>query len=60
VSLVFDHLVSIDRENRIDPATAEELGTVPEMGLEETKEAIEAASKAFPSWSRTTAKVSSL
>jgi len=43
-----------------DPATNEELGTVPEMGLEETKEAIEAASKAFPAWSRTTAKVSTI
>jgi len=41
----------------VDPATNEELGTVPEMGLEETKEAIEAASRAFVSWSRTTAKV---
>ncbi|KAF9534622.1 succinate-semialdehyde dehydrogenase [Crepidotus variabilis] len=39
-----------------NPATNEELGSVPEMGLEETKEAIEAASKAFPSWSKTTAK----
>jgi acyl-CoA reductase-like NAD-dependent aldehyde dehydrogenase len=43
-----------------DPATNEELGTVPEMGLAETKEAIEAAHKAFPAWSRTTAKVSML
>ena len=42
---------------RIDPATTEELGTVPEMGLEETKEAIEAASKAFKTWSKTTGKV---
>lgn len=41
----------------LDPATNEELGTVPEMGLEETKEAIEAASRAFPKWSRTTPKV---
>lgn len=40
-----------------DPATAEELGTVPEMGLAETKEAIDAASKAFKTWSKTTAKV---
>jgi hypothetical protein len=40
-----------------DPATAEALGTVPEMGLAETKEAIDAAAKAFPAWSRTTAKV---
>ena len=27
------------------------------MGLEETKEAIDAASKAFKTWSKTTAKV---
>ena len=30
---------------------------MPEMGLEETKEAIDAASKAFKTWSKTTAKV---
>lgn len=41
----------------LDPATLEELGTVPEMGLAETKEAIDAAARAFPAWSRTTAKV---
>jgi succinate-semialdehyde dehydrogenase/glutarate-semialdehyde dehydrogenase len=40
-----------------DPFNQEELGTVPEMGLAETKEAIEAAAKAFPAWSTTTAKV---
>ncbi|KNZ76421.1 Succinate-semialdehyde dehydrogenase [NADP+], partial [Termitomyces sp. J132] len=39
-----------------NPATNEELGTVPDMGLAETKEAIEAASRAFPAWSRTTTK----
>ncbi|KIM46575.1 hypothetical protein M413DRAFT_441663 [Hebeloma cylindrosporum] len=39
-----------------NPATNEVLGTVPEMGLAETKEAIAAAHKAFPAWSRTTAK----
>ncbi|KAG7097428.1 hypothetical protein E1B28_004772 [Marasmius oreades] len=39
-----------------NPATNEELGSVPEMGLVETKEAIDAAAKAFPSWSRSTAK----
>ncbi|KAI9059995.1 succinate-semialdehyde dehydrogenase [Trametes sanguinea] len=39
-----------------NPATAEELGTVPELGLEETKQAIAAASEAFKSWSKTTAK----
>ncbi|KAI0758000.1 succinic semialdehyde dehydrogenase [Fomes fomentarius] len=40
----------------INPATAEELGTVPELGLEETKQAIEAASTAFKTWSKTAAK----
>ncbi|KAJ7270774.1 succinic semialdehyde dehydrogenase [Mycena haematopus] len=39
-----------------NPATREDLGTVPEMGLAETKEAIDAASKALPEWSKTTAK----
>ncbi|KAL0950178.1 hypothetical protein HGRIS_010171 [Hohenbuehelia grisea] len=39
-----------------NPATKEDLGTVPEMGLEETKEAIKAASKAFETWGKTTAK----
>ncbi|KAJ7452171.1 succinate-semialdehyde dehydrogenase [Mycena galericulata] len=39
-----------------NPATLEELGTIPEMGLAETKEAIDAASKALPEWSKTTAK----
>lgn len=41
-----------------DPASNQELGTVPEMGLAETEEAIAAAAKAFPAWSTTTAKVS--
>jgi succinate-semialdehyde dehydrogenase/glutarate-semialdehyde dehydrogenase len=40
-----------------DPATAEELGKVPEMGIAETREAIEAAANAFKSWGKTTAKV---
>ncbi|KAF7432744.1 succinate semialdehyde dehydrogenase NADP+ linked [Pleurotus ostreatus] len=39
-----------------NPATNEEIGTVPEMGLEETKEAIDAASVAFQTWGKTTAK----
>ena len=30
---------------------------MPEMGLEETKEAIDAAGRAFITWGRTTAKV---
>ena len=40
-----------------DPATTEELGTIPEMGLAETKEAIDAAAEAFRTWGKTTAKV---
>lgn len=40
-----------------DPATKEELGTIPEMGIEETKDAINAAGRAFVTWSKTTAKV---
>ncbi|KAI0832934.1 succinate-semialdehyde dehydrogenase [Trametes gibbosa] len=39
-----------------NPATAEVLGSIPEMGVAETKEAIEAAAKAFKTWSKTTAK----
>jgi acyl-CoA reductase-like NAD-dependent aldehyde dehydrogenase len=35
----------------------EELGTVPEMGIEETKGAIKAAGEAFLTWGKTTAKV---
>jgi succinate-semialdehyde dehydrogenase/glutarate-semialdehyde dehydrogenase len=41
---------------RADPATAETLGAVPEMGLDETRAAIDAAATAFKTWSRTTAK----
>jgi len=40
----------------INPATDEELGTVPEMGLEETKQAIAAAQSAFQTWGKTTGK----
>lgn len=39
-----------------NPATDEELGTVPEMGLAETKAAITAADEAFQTWRKTTAK----
>ncbi|THH27639.1 hypothetical protein EUX98_g6546 [Antrodiella citrinella] len=39
-----------------NPATGEELGHIPEMGIVEAKEAIEAASNAFKTWSKTTAK----
>ncbi len=43
---------SIDVTN---PATGEKLGTVPNMGAEETRRAIEAAEEAFSSWRKTTA-----
>ncbi|KAF7300260.1 Succinic semialdehyde dehydrogenase [Mycena kentingensis (nom. inval.)] len=39
-----------------NPSTRQVLGTVPDMGLAETQDAISAAAKAFPSWSATTAK----
>jgi succinate-semialdehyde dehydrogenase / glutarate-semialdehyde dehydrogenase len=39
-----------------DPASGEIIGTVPRMGVAETRRAIEAADRAFKSWSRTTAK----
>src|SRR5437667_9761488 len=39
-----------------NPATGEQLGTVPRMGAEETRQAIEAADKALPAWRARTAK----
>jgi succinate-semialdehyde dehydrogenase/glutarate-semialdehyde dehydrogenase len=39
-----------------NPATGEVLGTVPRMGAEETRAAIEAANKALPGWRGRTAK----
>ncbi len=39
-----------------DPATGAVLGTVPNMGAKETQAAIDAAEKAFPSWSKMLAK----
>ncbi len=39
-----------------NPATGETLGTVPRMGAEETRRAIEAADKALPAWRARTAK----
>ena len=45
------------RLSLLDPATNEELGMIPDMGLSETKEALDAAAKAFTTWSKTTAKV---
>jgi succinate-semialdehyde dehydrogenase / glutarate-semialdehyde dehydrogenase len=40
----------------INPATRESLGTVPHMGVAETRQAIEAAAQAFPAWAKLTAK----
>ncbi len=39
-----------------NPATGEVLGTVPDMGVDETREAIAAAHAAFPAWAKKTAK----
>ena len=39
-----------------NPATGEVLGTVPKMGAEETRRAIEAADRALPAWRAKTAK----
>jgi succinate-semialdehyde dehydrogenase / glutarate-semialdehyde dehydrogenase len=40
----------------VNPATREPIGTVPDMGVAETRMAIEAASQAFPAWAALTAK----
>jgi succinate-semialdehyde dehydrogenase/glutarate-semialdehyde dehydrogenase len=39
-----------------NPASGEIIGSVPKLGAAETREAIEAANKAFPLWSKKTAK----
>jgi succinate-semialdehyde dehydrogenase/glutarate-semialdehyde dehydrogenase len=39
----------------INPANGDVIGTVPNAGKEETRQAIQAASKAFLAWSKTTA-----
>lgn len=39
-----------------NPATGETLGTIPKMGADETREAIEAANEAYPAWRAKTAK----
>jgi succinate-semialdehyde dehydrogenase/glutarate-semialdehyde dehydrogenase len=39
-----------------NPATGEIIGSVPKLGAAETREAIEAANRAFPAWSKKTAK----
>jgi succinate-semialdehyde dehydrogenase / glutarate-semialdehyde dehydrogenase len=44
---------AIDVDN---PATGEIIGTVPKLGRAETRQAIEAAARAFPAWRAKTAK----
>jgi succinate-semialdehyde dehydrogenase/glutarate-semialdehyde dehydrogenase len=39
-----------------NPATGEAIGTVPDMGTDETRRAIEAAKRALPAWAAKTAK----
>jgi succinate-semialdehyde dehydrogenase / glutarate-semialdehyde dehydrogenase len=39
-----------------NPATGEIIGSVPKLGAAETREAIDAANKAFPPWSKKTGK----
>jgi succinate-semialdehyde dehydrogenase/glutarate-semialdehyde dehydrogenase len=39
-----------------DPATGNEIGSVPELGAKETNDAIAKAHAAFGPWSKTTAK----
>jgi succinate-semialdehyde dehydrogenase/glutarate-semialdehyde dehydrogenase len=43
-------------QNVDNPATGEILGTVPKLSGAETRQAIEAANRAFPAWSKRTAK----
>jgi len=40
----------------VNPATGEPLGSVPNMGVADTRRAIEAAAQAFPAWAALTAK----
>ncbi|SUG60220.1 succinate-semialdehyde dehydrogenase [Salmonella enterica subsp. arizonae] len=40
----------------INPASGQLLGNVPKMGADETREAIDAASRALPAWRALTAK----
>ena len=39
-----------------NPATGDAIGTVPKLGAAETRQAVEAAARAFEDWRRTTAK----
>jgi succinate-semialdehyde dehydrogenase / glutarate-semialdehyde dehydrogenase len=45
-----------DRVDVTDPATGDVVGTIPDMGADETRRAIEAANAAWPAWRAKTAK----
>jgi succinate-semialdehyde dehydrogenase/glutarate-semialdehyde dehydrogenase len=47
---------STEMINVDNPATSEVIGRVPRLGSAETRQAIEAANRAFPAWSKKTAK----
>ena len=53
--------LSRERDNTLinpaDPATNDEIGTLPDMEVTAARECIDAAAEAFKSWSTTTAKV---
>ena len=40
----------------LNPATGETIANVPDMGADETRQAIDAAERAFPGWAAKTAK----
>src|SRR5687767_14592114 len=40
----------------VNPATGAQLGTVPKLGADETRRAIEAAERAWPAWRAKTSK----
>lgn len=48
--------VSGKRNDVVNPATGELITTVPDMGANETRQAIDAANQALPAWSARTAK----
>jgi len=46
----------IDSKNKLDvinPATKQKIGSIPNLGVKETQQAIDAAAEAFPIWSKT-------
>ncbi|MEC8188555.1 MAG: aldehyde dehydrogenase family protein, partial [SAR324 cluster bacterium] len=45
-----------EKDDVLNPAKGEVLGTVPRCGQQETRKAIEAANKAMPAWKATPAK----